>query len=142
MSESTSAGSSTWVLFLDDERNPSDLMALLPKWEYDLKIGSRVNRFMIARSVNEAKALINRLGWPSFASFDHDLGNHDDKPLPSGFDLVKWMCEKVLDSAESGDGDIKINPDFEFIAHSANPVGRDNIRGYLESFLDSQGHYD
>jgi hypothetical protein len=127
---------SEWILFLDDERVPTDLVALLPKWEYDLKIVSRLDRFHVARSVNEAKALVNRYGWPSFASFDHDLGHHDGTPLPTGMDFVKWMCEKVLD------GDIKINPDFEFIAHSANPVGRDNIRKYLENFLDSQGHYD
>lgn len=125
-----------WILFLDDERVPRDLVAILPRWEYDLKIGSRIERFMIARNVAEAKAYVNRLGWPSFASFDHDLGSYDGTPLPTGFDFVKWLCEKAMDE------DIKINADFEFLVHSANPVGRDNIRKYLENFLDSQGHYE
>lgn len=63
----------SYKLFIDDER--------FPVHAYD--------DWIIARSFKEVKALVEKIGMPSHVSFDHDLG----KDQPTGFDIVKWMCE-------------------------------------------------
>jgi hypothetical protein len=69
-------------------------------------------------------------GCPDFVSFDHDLG---DRHEPTGYDVAKWMVNKDLDM----DGEFM--PDkFMFEVHSANPPGRENIAGLLNSYLKSK----
>lgn len=98
----------TWVLFIDDDRFPVD------------------ETNVIARSVEQAIALMEEKGCPSTIMFDHDLGDN----VPTGFDLAKWLVEKDLDC------DNKFIPDgFEYFIHSQNPTGEDNIRGLLNPFL-------
>lgn len=67
-----------------------------------------------------------RRGGPSLASFDHDLGDGED-----AISFVRWLIEKDLDS----DGSL-IPRDFRFWVHSQNPVGKANIEGLLNSYLD------
>jgi hypothetical protein len=101
----------TWSLFLDDERFPPN-----------------DNRnWKIARSCSEADILIKNFGMPSYISFDHDLG--DESINGSGYKFAKHICD--LDMLT----DKKFPVGFDYYVHSQNPVGRDNIIGYLENYL-------
>lgn len=84
----------------------------------------------IARSTDAAKEYIekwyNRYGFPNFISFDHDLGENDTSMF-----FIHWMINRVLD------GDMILPKDFTFNVHSANPVGKKNIEGLMNSFLKS-----
>lgn len=100
-----------WKLFLDDIRACDDDCVL-------------------ARSVPEAISLIENKGFPSFISFDHDLGDE----LPTGKDFVNLIIDKCLDR------DWVIPKDFSFEVHSDNPVGSANIRETLNSYLNHIGH--
>jgi hypothetical protein len=97
-------------LYIDDIRDP--------KGEFDY----------IARSSNEAIEYLVRYGCPNYISFDHDLGEDD-----TALNIVKYMIELDLDS----EGDF-IPFDFDFNVHSANPVGKANIEGYLKAYLKSK----
>lgn len=97
----------TYTLFLDDERMPP----------------SRGANWIIARSSHEAIHVVKKLGIPDFISFDHDLG-HDDTAMV----FVKWLIEYDLDNN-------LIKPEFAFTVHSANPVGAENIRSLMSSYL-------
>lgn len=94
-----------YKLFVDDERDP---------------VGEE---WVVVRSSTEAKNTILSLGFPSFISFDHDLGDGEN-----GYDLVKWICEYDMDH------DV-ISSDFSFYVHSQNPVGKRNIEAYLDSYM-------
>ena len=100
----------TWKLFLEDIR--------------EVKEG-----FILARSVAEAVDLINKNGFPIFISFDHDLGEN----VPTGKDFVNLIVDNVLDN------NWVIEKEFQYFIHSDNPVGAENIRNYLNSFLKNQG---
>lgn len=104
-----------WKLYLDDLRDPTD------------------ESFVIARTFTEAKELIRQFGIPLYISFDHDLGeDNEGNPLPSGYDLAKWIVEMDMDE----NTDLWIYSVFEFNVHSMNPVGAENIRHYLRNYLD------
>ena len=72
---------------------------------------------------------MRRNGCPYYISFDHDLG----KDSRSGFELVKWMVERDLDSGNF------FHDGFIFISHSTNPVGKENIERYLNNYLKFRG---
>lgn len=120
-----------WLLFLDDEREPSRSIedddyrrgVGLPPVPASLRLLPR--RWTVARSVDEAKELIERLGPPSFVAFDHDLG----ADLPTGHDLAKWLVEMDLE------GRFELPLGFSYEVHSANPVGAANIKGLLAGYL-------
>lgn len=95
-------------LFLDDIRDPP-------------RDGGE---WVIARSFEEAVAIVTEHGYPTFISFDHDLGDN----VPTGKDFANWLVE--LDLAEGSMPD-----DFGFYVHSANPTGAENIRGHLEQYV-------
>lgn len=103
----------SYTLFLDDVRDP--------KWIYP---NSDTDDWVICRSVAEAEAVFDLLGWPQFVSFDHDLGPNQ----PTGLDLAKALIEWDLDMGDAP-------ADFGFEVHSANPVGAANIRGLLDGYL-------
>lgn len=95
----------TYKLFIDDERYPFQ------------------NDFIIVRSYDEAVDYITINGIPVYISFDHDLGTEK-----TGMDILKWLCNYSLDN------DISLN-NMGFYVHSQNPIGRDNLYGYFQSFL-------
>jgi hypothetical protein len=97
-------------LYIDDIRNP------LGDFDY------------IARNSENAIDFMIRNGCPEFISWDHDLGGDD-----TSLRVVKWMIEMDLDT----DGDF-IPENFSFLVHSANPVGKANIEGYLNAYLKSR----
>jgi len=97
-------------MFIDDERFPVK------------------DDFIIVRSVAEAILEIEKHDQPpNYISFDHDLGDN----VKTGFDLAKWLVEKDLDY----EGSFLPN-DFSFYVHSANPVGKENIEGLLNNYLE------
>lgn len=98
----------TYRLFLDDEREPPE------------------GAWVVVRSVEEAQAVIREKGFPRFVSFDHDLGRD-----LTGMDLARFLVELDLDHHTMPDG-------FQWYVHSQNPVGRDNINGYLNGYLRSR----
>jgi len=69
----------------------------------------------LARSLDEAIAMMGRDGCPRVISFDHDLGGDD-----TAMRVVGWMLEKGMD--EPG----WIPEGFQWDVHSANPVGKEN----------------
>ena len=66
----------------------------------------------------------------SHVSFDHDLGGDKD---PWGNELTGMSCAKALVRYDF-EHDLLTN-DFTFNVHSANPVGTENIRCYLNNYL-------
>lgn len=100
-----------WSLFLDDIRNP--------------KTPSPHGGWIIARSFNDALIAIEKMGAPSYISFDHDLGENE----PTGMDLAKWLVEQDMNRA------VILPNDFRFFVHSANTVGAANIEGLLAQYL-------
>lgn len=102
----------SYNLFIDDERYPAD-----------------DGRFwVLARSSKQAINLMKQNGFPSFISFDHDLGGDDTSIL-----VIKWMIEQVLDAVEARTP-VPVFP-MNFYVHSQNPVGAKNIQTLMESFI-------
>lgn len=75
----------------------------------------------IARSTEEAKTLVTDLGPPTTMSLDHDLGGDD-----TAMRFVRWLSDVHFETI----------PDWQI--HSANPVGRDNLRSFLLSWERSR----
>jgi hypothetical protein len=98
-----------YSLFLDDERFPPRKNA--------------VGEWIIARSLDEVKTTIQKHGFPSFVSFDHDLGDG-----PTGMDVAKYLVDLDMDQGLMPD-------EFAYYVHSQNPIGAANIRGYLDGYL-------
>lgn len=94
-------------LFLDDVRIPDPQLP----WN-------------VVRSYEAAVEFVLNNGCPDVISFDHDLGEGK-----SGYDFAKWLVEMDLDKK------IEIPLHFSYVVHSANPVGRENIIGLLESYM-------
>lgn len=127
----------SWILYLDDERNPED-----------------GKPWVIARTAQEAKNLVLQKGMPSFVKFDHDLGytipEEMKKNGPSaypyvktpigymrdgikieetGLDFAKWLIE------QDQNGTNVFPEDFGFSVHSANPEGKKNIQSMMDRYL-------
>lgn len=123
----------TYNLFIDDIRVPSTVLTYLDNhiyndWDWE-----------IVRSYDEMVEIITDRGLPSFVSFDHDLADitYDSETQTESFsyhethglDCVKWIVEYCIDN----------KCDFpEYAVHSQNPVGADNIHGYVNSFLKAK----
>lgn len=98
-------------MFIDDERFPVE-----------------GDNAVIVRSSDEAKAVMEQNGCPTFISFDHDLGGDD-----TSMGIVHWMIRQDLDLRHHGF--VFIPFDFKFDVHSQNPVGAKNITELLNSYL-------
>lgn len=104
-----------YVLFLDDEREPS--LSLLAQHE----------RVIVCRSYDEAVKVVEENGIPDYVCFDHDLG-----PVSkTGHDFAKWLVERAIDAAEE---EYDFPPVFGYSVHSQNPVGKANIIGVIEGY--------
>ena len=97
---------SGYRLFLDDERDPPD------------------GDWVIARSVADAIAIVEKHGFPVLVSFDNDLGHGE----PEGRDFAKWLMGRDL--SKGG-----MPADFTWYAHTQNPPARDAINGLLEEYM-------
>lgn len=127
-------------LFLDDERMPEDVTWVkLPCPEKHNSNWNIVRNY--GKFCTSIEYLYKHTGYlPRFISFDHDLGRvhyvNAIKGLPAnhgtdektGMDCAKWLVEFCLEN----------NLDFpEYICHSQNPIGKENIVGLIESFKRS-----
>ena len=110
----------TWNLFIDDERFPPD----------------DGRDWVIARTYHEALLEVFNRGFPSYISFDHDLGENQK----TGHDIAKVLVENDMISGniESRKA-YKFSPDFAFYVHSQNPIGKANIEGLLNNYLKQRG---
>ncbi len=109
-----------FYLFLDDER---DSKTVHPK--------SRPGMWTTARSSEEAKALVLEHGMPIRMSLDHDLGGDD-----TTMSFLHWLSEQggLLTRYPDGSHEGLIP---SYVVHSANPVGRDNMISFMESWSNS-----
>lgn len=98
------------ALFLDDIRFP-------PLNAYE---------WIIVRSFDEGVSYLENNPCPSVISFDHDLGEADEK---TGYDFAKWLCDRDMDQPGF------LPHDFMFVVHSMNPVGATNIKAYMNAYL-------
>lgn len=121
-----------YYLFLDDVREPSDVTWVdMPQHDW-----------IIVRNFNEFKTKILKKGIPSFVAYDHDLsdthyghGLRGDK-IPyeqysekTGYDCAKWLIAHCMDKK------VKHPP---YVVHSMNPVGKQNIISYVDSYNKSR----
>ncbi len=79
--------------------------------------------WLVCRSTQEALDRIAYLGMPDFISFDHDLGGEDTTMV-----FLRRLVNEVWDG---------VTPPPEYQIHSANPVGAQNIRSFMDSWLKS-----
>lgn len=114
-------------LFLDDLRIPKDAIGLVPDimnkfyWSND---------WIIVRNFWEFCNYIQKFGLPDYISFDHDLADEhyisdtNDYKEKTGYECAKWLVDFCFDNGRS-------LPDY--MVHSANPTGKQNIISYLEN---------
>jgi hypothetical protein len=74
--------------------------------------------WITVKSFSEFCEWITANGIPEMISFDHDLGLGE----PTGMDCAKWIVDKgyILK---------------DFMVHSSNPPGRENIAGLLNNWI-------
>ena len=113
-------------LFVDDERDPAFLEFLIRQGSRDI---TPDGPWVIARTQQESEQIITVRGLPEMISFDHDYGPPE---AGNGHDLAEWLVEQALD----GSLDLRA---LKYQVHSRNPVGQVNIRGVLDSYLNSLG---
>lgn len=111
----------TWNLFIDDERNPTDVT-----WGNEAFY--QQHPWTVARTMAQVQTLVQEWGFPDFISFDHDLSNNE----PTGHDIAKWLVEMDME------GTYRIPDNFNFYVHSKNPRGRENIEGLLNNYLEKR----
>lgn len=104
-----------YSMYLDDERLPRTDAPFGEFW-------------VVVRSYDEAVNHILSTGvYPSYLSLDHDLGDG----VPTGYDFVKWFVDDWSVAYE--DNGLLEFPKCNY--HTANPVGRENMKGYIENYL-------
>ncbi len=95
-----------WKLFIDDIRQAD-------------------RGTVLCRNVDKAVELIDKDGFPTFISFDHDMGINQK----SGKDFANIIVERVLNQQWI------IPNNFSFQVHSDNPLGAENIRSIMNALL-------
>ena len=96
-------------LYVDDIRNPPQ------KWE----------DWDIARNYSHAIELLTNNYYESI-SLDHDIASYQNGVERTGYDIVKWLCERKVNG--------ETVPDNYYI-HTANPVGRSNMEQLINRYL-------
>ncbi|WP_407541676.1 hypothetical protein Q0M94_19495 (plasmid) [Deinococcus radiomollis] len=114
----------SYRLFVDDEHDPAFLAFLIRQGSRDLV---PEGPWVIARSQPEAQQIITVRGLPEMISFDHDYGPAE---AGNGHDLARWLVEEAL----KGRLDLR---NLQYQVHSRSAVGQVNIRGVLDSYLNS-----
>lgn len=103
-------------LFLDDYRNPSDVGLDNEEWIVVRRFDDIQTILMCCYDMVREKSYVKEI------SLDHDLGeiNGDTR---TGYDLVKWMVDR------------NIWPTDNIYIHSANPVGRANMKAMVDRYF-------
>jgi len=126
-----------YYLFLDDVRYPEK------NCEYmNNKIYTDLD-WVIVRNYNQFVDYVTENGLPEIVTFDHDLAEphyhesmyKDGKVYmqyletiseKTGYECVKWMADYCIDK----------NLKFpKWYLHTMNPVGKQNMEGYILNFL-------
>lgn len=113
----------SYYLFLDDLRYPNQV-----NW---VKLPDVV--WQIARNYDEFVLSITNCGLPKFIAFDHDLA--DEHYFSTGYcgssyvEKTGYDCAKYL--ADYCQTNMLLIP--EYVVHSMNPAGKENIIKYLEN---------
>src|SRR5262249_45484930 len=105
----------TWSLYLDD-------LAMKERFP------DKSREWLIARSTEEAKALVEKFGPPQFISFDHDLGKLPKGGTDEATEFVRWLIKHYYDAK------------IDYQIHSANPVGAENIHSLMQSWEKSRSY--
>ena len=119
-------------LFLDDVRIPTHVTwADVPQNQH----------YSVARNYQEFVDLITLRGLPKFVCYDHDLADghyghglrgdeipYDSYKEKTGYDCAKWLVDYCMKKG------VKHPP---YVVHSMNPVGKQNIISYVESYNKS-----
>lgn len=114
------------ILWVDDTRNPYNneqyqtWFKTYIKENYIIAWVKNYEEFVnwLNISINDIKIL-----WPTLICFDHDLG--EDK---TGLDCAKYLVQFCMDN----------NLEFPYyFSQSSNPVGKENIISYLNSYIKS-----
>lgn len=116
-----------YKLYLDDIR--------FPRMTYPTTSN---DDWVIARNYDNFVHLLTTRGLPFIVSFDHDLADEHYFPETdpanytekTGMDCAKFMVEYCMNNG-------KALPKWR--VHSANPIGAENIRSYLDAFERSRG---
>lgn len=115
------------VIWVDDLRNPFD-----NKWNSfatNRKYVSGTSDVVWLKNYDEFVAWFELyshstdIPFPTLICFDHDLGEE-----LTGFDCVKYLVSFCIDK--------KVGLPY-CTCHSSNPVGRENILSYIESYRKS-----
>ena len=116
-------------LFLDDVRLPNNVtwVDLPPNQHYS-----------VVRNYNEFVDLVTLRGLPKFVTYDHDLAdshygdglhgdniNYNKYKEKTGYDAAKWLVNECMKKGVK-------HPPYQ--VHSMNPVGKQNIISYVESY--------
>jgi hypothetical protein len=109
-------------IYLDDERTP--------KVEPFDRVCRTPREFM--QALWDCEATGEKI---TYISFDHDLGvdSHTNNLYDNGYDLARALCLK-----DGGNEGCLLCDTFTFNVHSANPVGAENIRAYMNNYLKSK----
>ena len=116
-------------LFFDDNRIPSHVTWVdIPKDQH----------YSVVRNYQEFVDIITLRGLPKFVCYDHDLSDchyghglsgdaipYDSYTEKTGYDCAKWIVDYCMNKG------IKHPP---YVVHSMNPVGKQNIISYVESY--------
>lgn len=108
-------GEPVWNLFLDDLRNPETTGAQ----ERNGQIDYGIDQWVVCRSSEEALKEVAARGFPTYMSLDHDLG---------GDDTTMVFLRRLIDELWVGE----LPPNY--LVHSQNPVGRENIISFMDSW--------
>lgn len=145
----------TYNLFLDDLRVPTDCLSYMHNWIGQLNTEYYLyTEWVVVRTYDEFVTYITNHGLPTMASFDHDLGtehqeyyhihlegrpweekqkhvyDYDSFKEKTGYSAAKWLVGYCLDN------NLKLPV---VVAHTANPVGRQNIDSI---FASARKHFD
>lgn len=96
----------SYKLFIDDERFP-----VTDDW-------------VIVRTSQEAIDTLLARGFPSFISFDHDLGGDDTSIV-----FINWLTDELIE------GRLDIPKFFDYYVHSQNCIGAENIRSKMDQLM-------
>lgn len=127
-----------YKLFLDDVRMPNQVT-----W-----VPMPASPWTIVRNYKQFVDHISKSGLPFFVAFDHDLADEHYRPSmynpdkhytqyytdgtfkeKTGYDCAKWLCDYCAEK----------NLDFpEYVVHSMNPIGRENIHSIIQSLKKSR----
>ena len=128
-------------LFLDDCRQPKDAINLIPSefnkfyWEND---------WVVVKNYTEFVRHIEKNGIPGFVSFDHDLADFHYDYTPEDYENMteEEMITKFGSIEKTGLDCAKFLVEYcesknenipEYLVHSANPIGKENIQKFLEN---------